>query len=84
MKGLSDDCAEQCLYAESVVFVENAVFARDERVNHVLGKLVDADNLALFFACKLGDELAVDVENARWKRGIEFGEVFIVDYVFCI
>ena len=84
MKGLSDYSPEKCLDAEASVAVENAVFPGNEGINHVLGKMVYADNLSFFFTGKLCNQLAVDVKYSRGECCIEFREVFVVDYVFSV
>ena len=67
-----------------MVCVEDAVFSGNEGVYHVLRKPVDTDDFTLFLARKLRDKLSVDVEDSCRKSRVEFCEIFVVDYVFCI
>ena len=62
---------------------EVLVFAHDERVHKLLGKVLYGDDFALFLGKELRYEASLDIQKPGGKGGIEIGEILHVGYVPC-
>ena len=84
-QGLAGDNAhhspENGLEAESVVLVEDPVLTGDEGVQHVLGKLDEADDFPVFVGGELGYQLSIYIQKTGREGCGEFREIFGVDGV---
>src|SRR5574344_296289 len=83
VKQFSRKRARYRLARESAVTIENAVFACDQRINHELRKIFQADDFPLFIRGKFSNEFAVYIKQLCGKRRVKGCDVFAVFNVAC-
>src|SRR5574344_704128 len=83
MEQLAAKSTYDSLCGKSVVNVEDAVLSGEQCVYHVLRKLVECYDFALFIACKFSYIFSIYIEKTRRKGRLKVSEVFGVFCIFC-